>query len=223
MLGRIAVCSIWPAVTCSTRHYLPNAVLSGHLRRPTWVCAHESLHILQLPGPALNGVLQQLEPCSLACTAMTCSQMSHAVPASISSVAVNCRTPQQRDSFKLWLQQHGNSIRECIIQIAGSTFSLDRLPCPHLRVLSLNSVNVQLQPAYASDSPGVLRCCRGLTGLSLQHCGRTHRLPLQPLQHCQSCAASACLQLTQSQPSVVMVYAHTCSPLHGSQSSQRSG
>jgi hypothetical protein len=41
--------------------------------------------LLQLPDEALALVLQQLDPCSMACTAVTCSKLRHAVPAHISN------------------------------------------------------------------------------------------------------------------------------------------
>lgn len=59
--------------------------------------------LLQLPGPALALVLQKLDQCSLACTAVTCSMLSKAAPAASRAVTVHCSTPDTLSSFSGWL------------------------------------------------------------------------------------------------------------------------
>lgn len=94
-----------------------------HSGLPAYCCAlqvpssnkDQSDQLLQLPAPALNCVLQKLDPCSLANSAITCSKLTRAVPASITQAVVRCKTQQKLDSFKLWLQQHDSSIAECWI------------------------------------------------------------------------------------------------------------
>jgi hypothetical protein len=123
--------------------------------------------LLQLPEAALD----LLDQCSLASTAVTCSQLRHAVPASNSKVALRHCTPETFESFKLWLGRYNSSLAnlvECSISASPfcSTQQLYQLPIPHLRSLLLQDFQLQLEPA--AGSPGVLHDCSSLTELKLQ-------------------------------------------------------
>jgi hypothetical protein len=98
--------------------------------------------LLQLPGPLLTQVLQQLEQCSLTSTAVTCSTLHTAAVAAISKVAVRCRTQEQFKSFIKWLERHNtslNSLEECSVTSTSLSrpcpYSLYSMPCRHLRQL----------------------------------------------------------------------------------------
>jgi hypothetical protein len=56
------------------------------------ISSGEESMLEQLPWPALDCILQQLDPCSLACTAVTCSKLHEAVPAHISKVTMQRRS-----------------------------------------------------------------------------------------------------------------------------------
>jgi hypothetical protein len=74
--------------------------------------------LLQLPAPALHLVLQQLDQRSLACTAVTCSTLSRAVPAAISKVYISTGNPDTIASYKEWLQTHStarSNLQECFV------------------------------------------------------------------------------------------------------------
>jgi hypothetical protein len=97
--------------------------------------------LLQLPGPALQQVLQQLDQRRLACLAVTCSTLQHATPAACSKVAVRCCSPETLGSFYSWLDGHSSSLN-CLTQcsIVGHYMhatQLDTLPCAQLRQLHL--------------------------------------------------------------------------------------
>jgi hypothetical protein len=79
--------------------------------------------LLQLPDAALLCVLQQLDPCSLACTAVTCSKLRHAVPASMSQLVVQYNGKKE----------YGKS---CELQVVGwaAPYGLD---LPHTAQLDL--------------------------------------------------------------------------------------
>jgi hypothetical protein len=83
--------------------------------------------LLQLPGPALDLVLQTLDPCSLASTAVTCSKLSHAVPASISSIVACYNSPESFHSHASWLALHGTGLTS-MTQINQYWVSTDELP-----------------------------------------------------------------------------------------------
>jgi hypothetical protein len=143
----------------------------------------QSTQIVQLPMPILELVLQRLDKCSLASSALTyaCSKFSHAAPASITKVAVRCSRQQTLDSFKLWLQQHSSSINQCSIEDPTSSelsvqhsephVHIDHLQCPQLRKLSLRYLKLQFEPA--ADGRGVLHDCTCLQELDLQGCAVT--------------------------------------------------
>jgi hypothetical protein len=134
----------------------------------------DDLQLLQLPDTALSLVLQQLDPCSMACTAATCSKLSHAVPAAISKVAVRCKTLESLISCDRWLKHHSlaNLVECSITNLSYEPINeipvLDYLPCPHLRQLQLSHVRVQFEAA--GGSPGLLHDCTGLTGLEVNVC-----------------------------------------------------
>lgn len=136
--------------------------------------------LLQLPGSALDLVLQKLDPCSLACTALTCSSLSCVVPASISSIMVCYNSPEEFNSHSLWLRLHGAGLTS-MTQISQyswppddipygieRTAHLGRLPCPRLQQLHLQGLCVQLKAT--GRYPGVLHGCSGLTALTMQRC-----------------------------------------------------
>lgn len=129
--------------------------------------------LLQLPKPALHLVLQQLDSCSLACTAVTCSTLSHACSNTMSKVAVSCSTPATLEDFSNWLQRHNSSLsslQQCsIVSKTEDKPSLRSLPSlSQLRQLHLSGLEVQLGPA--GGFPGVLQNCTGLTALHLKGC-----------------------------------------------------
>lgn len=118
--------------------------------------------LLQLPDPALRLVLQQLDPCSLACTAVTCKALSQAAPAVTASATVQSRTKDEyrrkADSFALWLAKHSkrlDSLTQCSVQgCTNAAQDIRSLPCPKLEQLLLERVDVQLEAT--SDCAGVL-------------------------------------------------------------------
>jgi hypothetical protein len=138
--------------------------------------------LLELPDQAISIVLQQLDPHSLASTAVTCSKLRHAATANTSSISVTCgeadafsKAPDQLASLQLWLAQHSTnltSVTRCSLafdcsqgpDIPDFTF----LPCSALRQLDLKGLCVQLAPAQ--DCPSVLHDCSSLTALHLQEC-----------------------------------------------------
>jgi hypothetical protein len=137
--------------------------------------------LLQLPGVALGRVLQQLDQCSLACTAASCRQLSRDIPAYQSGVVVRCRPEEITGasatfhSFSFCLEQHSTSLRHLTqCSIVGDTarrvpeLVLRSLPCPQLRHLHLQGLRLQLEPS--NGCPGVLHDCTGLTALALQDC-----------------------------------------------------
>jgi hypothetical protein len=135
----------------------------------------ESNQLLQLTGSALSLVLQGLDQPSLACTAVSCSQLSQTVAASITSVTINhTADPDRLASLMLWFARHGSSIKQC--SIVGDPWpgswgllpELPSLPCPQLRQLSLKYLDLQLQPTY--DSPRLLDACTSLTALEVEGC-----------------------------------------------------
>jgi hypothetical protein len=142
-----------------------------------------SFDLLQLPDVALELVLQQLDLRSCASTAVSCSKLSHVVPATISTVEVRCCSPETLGSLCLWFAQHSSSLAkltECSLAYdvcdppdpSGAclihTAPLWRLPCPQLRQLRLTDFEPQLEPT--ATGPGVLHDCTGLTALELQSC-----------------------------------------------------
>jgi hypothetical protein len=128
--------------------------------------------LLQLPKPALHLVLQQLDPCTLACTAVTCSTLAHACVSTMSKAKVCCSTPQALENFTNWLQQQSSSLSsltECsIVSTTTDKQSMRSFPCPQLHKLHLSGLEVQL--GLAGGFPGVLQDCTGLTALHLQDC-----------------------------------------------------
>jgi hypothetical protein len=114
--------------------------------------------LLELPGTALSHV--QLDQRSLACTAVTCSTLRHAVPAAISKLEVRPFPAQAIASFFSWLEGHSsslNSLTQCSIDCchwAHRRPLMQTLPCPQLRELHLHYLDVQLAPS--EDCPGVL-------------------------------------------------------------------
>jgi hypothetical protein len=134
----------------------------------------DHLRLLELPGPALSLVLQQLDQCSLASTAVTCSTLRHAAAAATGKVEVRCSSQATYDSFVMWMEQHSSSLpklEECSVMNQGNNAHayLSSLPCRHLRQLHLQSLKVQLGPA-SGGAEGVLQHCTRLTALSLRNC-----------------------------------------------------
>jgi hypothetical protein len=130
---------------------------------------------LQLPEAALVAVLQQLDPCSLANTALACTALSHAVPGSMKTITACFKSPEMLDSFTFWLDQNEtrlDHISQCDVESdmrdygAPDSFPADQavlqhLPCPGLRLLRLQGQKLQLQPT--AGWRGVLGVCTALT------------------------------------------------------------
>lgn len=128
--------------------------------------------LLQLPGPALSSVLQQLPICSRARTAAVCSKLCSAAEADSNSLTVTCRSVQAEQSLRCWLESHGSSLTQCSITAEWPSRwavpVLTCLPAPQLRQLQLSgTVRVRLAPDPEGNCQGVLRGCRQLTSLSL--------------------------------------------------------
>jgi Leucine-rich repeat (LRR) protein len=126
--------------------------------------------LLQLPKAAFHQLLQKLDPRSLACTAVTCSQLNRAVLADISKVAVRCSKPDTITQLSTWLERHRTTLTnltQCSVEgvLDNMMFlpDLDTLPCPQLSQLHLKDL-------YVEGSPGVLQDCTGLTALDLETC-----------------------------------------------------
>jgi hypothetical protein len=165
------------------------------------VGCHEPFQLLQLPGAALDRVLQKLDPFSLASTAASCSKLSRAVPAR-TQLSVQCRDQETLNTLNMWLQdstslasitqislnaqvwaRHGPD--EPQVSVPWHPTHVRQLPCAGLRHLQLNNLEVQLE--QADGCPGVLHECTGLTALGPGGVlGQMCLQPLQPLQHCQS-------------------------------------
>lgn len=131
--------------------------------------------LLQLPGPALNLVLQQLDKCSLACTAVTSRGLSNAVLAAAHKIEVRCSDEDTFKSIRTWIGRNSsslNSLTELKLErdpsICKDELMLRSLPCQGLRELQLTHFDVQLEPA--DGYPGVLHECSSLTALGLEHC-----------------------------------------------------
>jgi hypothetical protein len=96
---------------------------------------HEPFQLLQLPEAALNCVLQKLDPCSLASTAVACSKLRYAVPAAMIKVAVRCAAPDTFENFEFWLEQNStslNSATHCSVDGSHPRPTVSFLPCPQL-------------------------------------------------------------------------------------------
>jgi hypothetical protein len=128
--------------------------------------------LLELPARAHHLILQQLDQCSLACIAVTCSTLSHTVPAHTSKLAGRCWGAETGNSFHTWIQRHSSSlidIRQCSIAgVPGNRLKLQRLSGPLLRQLRLQYCDLQLGTARGCS--GVLHDCTGLIALDLVHC-----------------------------------------------------
>jgi hypothetical protein len=142
---------------------------------------HDGFQLLQLPETALESMLQQLDPCNLACMAVTCRKLSQDVPASMRQVAVQWGASSMYESFALLLEKHSSSlcsITQCSISGDGRDPLSPRpdweappcrtLPFPQLHHLRLHDLKIQLETA--GGCPGVLHGCSGLTALDLQKC-----------------------------------------------------
>jgi hypothetical protein len=133
-----------------------------------------SWELLQLPDAAPSLVLQKLDQCSLACAAVTCSKLSHAVPANTSKLDVHCRTSDGLNSMLIWLERHSNSLTSLELCSTApyrwaAEVELQGLSCPQLRQLCLDRISWQLEPA--DGCPGVLHGCTGLTALDVSTSG----------------------------------------------------
>lgn len=79
--------------------------------------------LLQVPATALHLVLQKLDQHSLACTAVTCSALSKAAPATTRLVSITSDNTDTIDSFSSWLQRHSTrlaSLQLCSILWKGT-------------------------------------------------------------------------------------------------------
>jgi hypothetical protein len=136
--------------------------------------AGDSFQLLNLPGPALKLALQQLDQCSLASAAASCSSLRDAAPASITDLTAQVGDSAEKyESLCLWLERHSSSlagVKKCSILGASALDGalqqpyLRHLPCQQLRQLSLP----QLPTPYSL--PGVLLACTALAALELKHC-----------------------------------------------------
>jgi hypothetical protein len=159
----------------STLQTVQWCLLRLQIQPTTFVDPAQHFQLLQLPGPALSLVLQQLDQCSLASTAVTCSTLRHAAAAASSKVDVKVHTGSSEaklDSLIKCLDVHSsswNNLEQCSVsQREWTHVSICSLPCRHLRQLHLDHVAVQLGPG--NGHPGVLQHCTGLTALSLESC-----------------------------------------------------
>jgi hypothetical protein len=128
---------------------------------PTQVGPLGSSDLLQLPVEVLNSVLQQLDLCSLASTAASCSKLSHAVPANIVKAVIHYQPVTdcsgRLDSFTLWAERHGSHLTSLIMHMhSGPPYlqTLCELPCPNLRQLHLVDPKCSLSLRGAT-----LECC----------------------------------------------------------------
>jgi hypothetical protein len=133
--------------------------------------------LLQLPGPVLDVVLQQLDPCSHASAAASCNVFSTVLPARIINVTLHCSRPETLESFTFWLGLHSINMQLTKLELCSviprqhqgqSLLNLYCLPCSQLRELILYRLKVQLE--RAGGSSGVLHDCTRLTALHLQGC-----------------------------------------------------
>jgi hypothetical protein len=91
----------------------------------------------------------------------------------LSSVAIT----KAQDRFEGLMQRHSSSmvhVMQCCVTGFASTPTIYSVPCPKLRQLHLQNVEVQLGPA--DGRPGVLSGCAGLTELAMQGCA-VHGVP----------------------------------------------
>lgn len=100
--------------------------------------------LLQLPEAALAAVLQNLDSRSLASTALACTALSYAVPCSISTVSVCCKSQAMLGNLILWFNRHSaklNHVIQCSVQsdihhawwqadFPKEQAVLQQLPCP---------------------------------------------------------------------------------------------
>jgi hypothetical protein len=163
-------------------HPVLHACLLCDMQVGTSTPVQSSAVLLDPSTAAMLLVLQQpiqFDPCSLACLAVTCSTLSHAVLARSSNWAVRCDTSRRLDRFTHWLGGHSSSLSslmQCSIAFVGDGGRLPhlrRLPCPGLRQLHLKHLRVQLGPG--KGRPGVLHDCPSLTALDFVGCRITHR------------------------------------------------
>lgn len=113
----------------------------------------EPFQLLQLPGTALDLVLQQLDQFSLARTAMACSKLRHAVPAAISSAVMRHNAPNALDSFDDWLERHSSSLNK-LTQCSVAASRRRRLGYPGRGVF----------PALPSAAPVACKPCNTAAG-----------------------------------------------------------
>lgn len=129
--------------------------------------------LLELPEAALDLVLQQLDLCSLASLAVSCSEFRQSIPAHTRQLSVRCNSWESFESFASWLQQNITNLDNltqcsvvgiwqdwsrlgfhstralqslCQLTLTASSCTLRLLPCPQLRQLQLQNLNVQLEP-----------------------------------------------------------------------------
>jgi hypothetical protein len=134
--------------------------------------------------PSAGCILQKLDPCSLVCTAVTCSKLLQEAPKYIREVVLQCRGQQTLEGFNYWLQQCSRSLTtrlnltQCSFVGAfapiGFSAIVSRLPHPHLHQLHLQLLELRLEPA--TGLPGSLQGCPGLTALHLRDC-QVHNTP----------------------------------------------
>jgi hypothetical protein len=118
------------------------------------------LWLFELPTAAVSIVLQQLDQCSLASLAASCSKSWKAVPTLMSQLTVRCSRWETFGSFSSWLQQNRtnlDSVTQCSVVSmwtesssfsymsnvyplfqptpSASSLTLYFLPCPQLRQL----------------------------------------------------------------------------------------
>jgi hypothetical protein len=130
--------------------------------------------LLQLPESALDLVLQKLDPCSLASTAVSCSKLSSAIPAHMSQVVVRCSSTVDYDNLISWLNQRSSnlvnmtSLTQRRLSTCWKRQHLGHLPCSQLHQLILQGMDLQLEPTFSSS--GLLQDVTGLAALDLEDC-----------------------------------------------------
>jgi hypothetical protein len=135
---------------------------------------NNSVWLLQIPDAAMALVLKQLDPCSIASTAGTCSKLSRAVPQTISKATLRGSLLDKFKSFERWLERHNtslSSLQSCSFASSSQEMCtpLGCLPCPQLRHLQVVNMSLQLDTGDGGI-PGLLHVCTRLTALDVQDC-----------------------------------------------------
>jgi hypothetical protein len=114
--------------------------------------------LLELPAQVLDHILQGLDPCSMACAAVTCSRLSNASLASVRQLTVPYNQPETLSSLDLWHVRYTSKLVNltALTVLPGAKWASDTVkpslvwpPCPQLRQRHLQGASspcLQLQP-----------------------------------------------------------------------------